>query len=84
MNKNTTIEFSKGFIFNGVIFGWRYKKLFRLPQVINNRFYTLKECASYDKGFIVYRKRKSFKQLKEMTTNITEVLENQLDKDTPF
>lgn len=84
MNKNTTIDFKKGFIFEGVIFGWKYKKLFRLPQIINNRFYPLKECASYDSGFVVYRKRKSFKQLKKMTTNITEVLTKQLQNETPF
>lgn len=71
-------------MFNGILFGWKDKQLYRLPQMIGLRFYPLKKCGTWDKGYIVARKRKSIKQLEAMTIFIN--FEHQLikDKDCPF
>lgn len=84
------IKYTKGFIFNGVIYGWKDKDLYRLPQVIGKRFYPAFKCKPYtnDKqeniGYYVGRKRKSISQLRDMTVSVN--FERQIikDKDCPF
>ena len=51
----TTMCFTKGFIYKEVRYGWKNKKLFRLPFTRNKRSFGLKEIPFYVfKTTIVY------------------------------
>lgn len=78
------VRYKYGFRFEGVLYGWKDKKLYRLPQMIGKRFYPLKECGSWQNGNIVARKRKSHAQLKSMTHFIDVKIEQIKDNDCPF
>lgn len=78
------IKFKYGFYFEGKLYGWSDKKLHRLPQMIGLRFYPLKECSKYDKGFFLGAKRKSLKQLESMTIVIDKEVSVIKDSDCPF
>lgn len=78
------IKFTYGLTFNGVIYGWKDKILYRLPQTMGKRFYPLKKCGTWEKGFIIGRKRKSLKQLKDMTIFINYEYQKIKAKDVPF
>jgi hypothetical protein len=52
--------------------------------MIGKRFYPLKKCGKYDKGFIIGRDRKSLKQLEFMTEEINIEIEIIKSKDCPF
>jgi|TARA_R110000782_G_scaffold232440_1_gene318655 hypothetical protein len=43
----TTIEYKYGFEYKGVKYGWKNKKLFRLPFTRNKRTFKLKEIPQY-------------------------------------
>jgi len=87
------LRYKYGFDFNGVIYGFKDKKLFRLPQMIGKSFYPLKEVKYFEqkrksgifKGYLLYgNKRKSVAQLESMTCYINfehEIIE---DKSLPF
>jgi hypothetical protein len=69
--------FTKGFNYMGKPYGWHNKRLYRLPYKHPNinRWYNLLEVAKWEgKGFILGNHRKSYAQLREMTTNIDEVV----------
>ena len=82
------INYKYGFKFDNILYGWKNKKLYRLPQMIGKRFYPIKELTLIDvgiqKGYNVSRKKKSIKQLQDMTVFIN--YDHQLikDKDCPF
>lgn len=78
------INFRYGFVYKGKIYGWSEKKLYRLPQMIGKRFYPLKECSKYDKGYFLGKDRKSFKQLQSMTVFIDKEVQIIKDSDCPF
>jgi len=78
------LKYKYGFEFNGVLFGWKDKELYRLPQMIGKRFYPLKKCGSYEGGYHVCRKRKSIQQLKSMTHFINFEVEEIESSDCPF
>ena len=70
------MRFKKGFTYLNKPYGWHNKKLYRLPYKHHkvNRWYNLLECAKWDnKGFFLGKDRKSFAQLKEMTSDIEEI-----------
>lgn len=78
------VKFKYGFSFKDILFGWKNKKLYRLPQMIGERFYPLKKCGEWEDGFIVGRMRKSNKQLKDMTIFINFEYQDIKDEDCPF
>ena len=78
------IKFKYGFYFEEKLYGWSDKKLHRLPQMIGQRFYPLKECGKYDKGYFLGAKRKSLEQLESMTIVIDKEVSIVKDSDCPF
>lgn len=70
----TTMCFTKGFIYKEVRYGWKDKKLYRLPFTRNKRNFRLKEIPFYVfKTTIVYniqRDKMTILKLKERTKNI--------------
>ena len=78
------IKYKYGVEFEGVLYGWKDKQLYRLPQMIGKRFYALRKCGEWEKGFIIGRKRKSLHQLRAMTIFINYELQEISDKDCPF
>ena len=79
------INYKYGFKFEGVLYGWKDKKLYRLPQTISKRFYCLKELVKRADGrYSVSRKPKSKNQLKDMTVFINYEYQDITDKDCPF
>ena len=79
------IKYKYGFKFKGKLYGWKDKHLYRLPQIIGNRFYSLKKCSKWsDKGYYLGADRKSHDQLKAMTHFIDEEIEVIVDSDVPF
>jgi hypothetical protein len=55
------IKFVKGFEIEGVKYGWKKGKLYRLPYANGNRFYPLKEVEimTFPNGSIFYLIRRS-------------------------
>jgi hypothetical protein len=81
------MRFTKGFTYMGKPYGWYKKKLYRLPYKLKtiNRWYGLLECAKWEgKGFILGNHRKSYAQLKEMTTDIDVEVDENDDDFLPF
>lgn len=87
------VKYKYGFDFDGVLYGWSDKKLYRLPQMIGKSFYPIKEIplitqkrkSGLFKGYRLYgNKRKSVNQLKELTHYINFEHEVIKDKDCPF
>lgn len=79
------IKFKYGFYYNDILFGWSKKKLYRLPQMIGNRFYPLKE-VNRNKSALWYisDRLKSKKQLESMTVVIDKEVQLIRDADVPF
>jgi len=87
------VRYKHGFEFNKVLYGWKDKKLFRLPQQIGLRFYPLKEIkmktekrkSGIFKGYLLHGGvRKSVKQLESMTIYIGKEFNKIKDEDCPF
>lgn len=82
------IKYKYGIDFDGIKYGWKDKKLFRMPQMIGKRFMPLKELALVDvgkqKGYYLNLKKKSLPQLEAMTTYINFEYEKVIDNDCPF
>ena len=82
------IKYKYGFEINNFLYGWRDKKLYRLPQVVNKRFYPLREIKKIKVGnsigYNVGRVKKSISQLEAMTIFINFELQKINDKDCPF
>jgi len=87
------VIYKNGFDFNGVLYGWKDKKLFRLPQQIGLRFYPLKEIklktekrkSGIFRGYLLYGGvRKSVNQLEAMTIYIGKEINKINDSDCPF
>lgn len=69
-----TIKYKHGFDFNGVLYGFKDKKLYRLPQMIGPRFYSKLEILLREekrksgnwKGYLLYQnKEKVWLRLKQ-------------------
>lgn len=78
------IEFNYGFEFNGFIYGWKDKDLYRLPTNRGNRHYPLKKVGKYEGGYYVGRRMKSIAQVKSMTHFINKKVEIIEHSDVPF
>lgn len=84
------MRFTKGFEYMGKPYGWKDKKLYKLPHkhIDKNIWFNLLEVAIWEKkdihvGFQLGNVRKSFSQLKKMTHDI-DVEIKEYHKDTPF
>lgn len=82
------VNYEYGLTSECVIYGWKDKKLFRMPQMIGLRFYPLKELniinVGNNKGYLVNQKRFSMLQLESMTGIINFKVEKTISKDCPF
>ncbi len=82
------INYEYGFMYEGLLYGWKHGKLYKLPQTIGKRFYGLLECTLIDiptlKGYNVGRKKKSMKQLEAMTIFINHKVQKIESKNLPF
>lgn len=78
------INFKFGFEFNGFIYGWHKKELYRLPTTKGNRSYTLIKVGTYEGGYYVGRRMKSNRQVKAMTHYINKKVEIIESDDLPF
>lgn len=68
------LTFNYGFSYKNIDFGWNKKKLYRLPQIIGKRYFTLNEVKkTADNRYIIYDTLKSVKQLQEMTVKIPKI-----------
>jgi len=83
-------NFKYGFEYKGFNFGWKDKKLFRLPSEKNLRNYPLKELSIINignkKGYRVLRDKKTIDQLMELTEiiNFKYIVNGHKNKDCPF
>lgn len=84
----TTIEYNYGFIYKGVQYAWKNKKLFRLPFERNKRTFSLKEIPMYVfKTTIVYniqRDKLTISKLKERTEKVLWFTDVLIDDEYPF
>lgn len=73
MQEVTTL-YRFGFCYKGVPYGWKDKKLYKLPYTKNKISYSLKEIPSYCFNsttiFNIQRTKKSLKFLKQITIEI--------------
>lgn len=89
-----TVNYKYGFTYKGFSFGWKDKKLFRLPSFKNLKSYPLKEVPPIKMGtkkkpktgYRVVRDRKTIDQLMLLTEiiNYKYVVNGKNSKDTPF
>lgn len=77
-----------GFEYKGVIYGWKFKKLYKLPYTKGLRSYQLKEipmhCPKSTALYNIQRDKFSLKQLKEKTIEINVSIISLIDYDCPF
>ena len=83
-------NFKYGFDYNSIKYGWLNKELYKLPQEINMRGYSLKKITLINvgnkKGYRVATDRKTIDQLMEITEIIDfrYVINGNKSKDCPF
>lgn len=84
----TTMCFTKGFIYKEVRYGWKNKKLYRLPFTRNKRSFVLKEIPFYVfKTTIVYniqRDKMTILKLKERTQEVNWKINLIIEDYAPF
>lgn len=88
MSIEITTLYKYGFEYKGVKYGWKDKKLYRLPYVKNNRSYSILEIKFYCyKSTLIaniQRVKLTFNRIKEMTTEINIKLKSYISNDLPF
>lgn len=70
-------NFTEGFKFEGMTYGWKGSRLFRLSFISDTgRHYTTRELTKVSvglkKGFVVGQYRKTIEQLKELTVKLNQ------------
>ena len=84
----TTIEFKYGFIYKGVRYAWKNKKLFRLPFERNKRTFGLKEIPQYvfktTQVYNVQRDKLTILKLKERTLKVDWYVNVVVEDEIPF
>lgn len=77
-----------GFEISGIEYGWKDRSLFRLPQLIGCRAYSLKKLdlipIGQKYGYRVGGKRKTIDQLKDITQPMTRIISTIKNNDMPF
>ncbi len=83
-----TTLYELGFYFKDVPYGWKNKKLFRLPYQKNNRNYSLKEipfyCFKTTLVANIQREKLTKNRLKSLTKNINILITTYEASDCPF
>jgi len=82
-------RYKYGFRYKEKLYGWKNKRLYRLPQMIGKRYYSLLECAVWMRkgnpyGHYLGSDRKSDRQLKSMTCFINHEVDEVESDDMPF
>jgi len=84
----TTIEFKYGFIYKGVRYAWKNKKLYRLPFERNLRTYRLKEIPQYvfksTQVYNVQRSKLTINKLKFLTEKVDWNIQTIVEDECPF
>lgn len=83
------LTFKYGFLYKGMIYGWKNKELYRLPYTNKaNMNYPLKKLDQIiignKPGYLIGRDRKTIDQLQELTILIDKEYSIIKDEDTPF
>lgn len=77
-----------GFEINGIEYGWKSRKLYRLPQNIGNCYHSLKEMnlipVGKKEGYRVAGKRKTIEQLEAITVPMKRIVSTIKHEDLPF
>lgn len=75
-----------GFIYNGVMYGWINKQLYRLPYFNEKtkRSYQLAEVKKIGNHFLISRNKVHFESVKNRTTEINFNFNHFEEKDCPF
>lgn len=88
MIQEITTLYRYGFIYKDVTYGWKNKKLFKLPYVKNNRSYQLKEiplnCFKSILVVNIQRQKLTINKLKQLTYEINRSITSYLDDGVPF
>lgn len=84
----TTIEFKYGFIYKGVRYAWKDKKLFRLPFERNKRTFGLKEIPRYvfksTQVYNVQRTKLTLNKLRLLTEQVNWNVNKVIEEEYPF
>ena len=84
----TTIQYNYGFIYKGVRYAWKNKKLFRLPFERNKRTFGLKEVPQYvfktTQVYNIQRDKLTILKLKERTEKVNWNVEILIEDEIPF
>ena len=87
MFKITTL-YKFGFEYKGVVYGWKDKKLYRLPYTKDKRSYSLKEIPFYCyKSTLVaniQRSKLTINRMKSLTKEINIEINSYICSDIPF
>lgn len=82
------MEFKHGFEYMGVRYGWKDKKLYRLPFIRNLRSFNLKEIKPIIIGsttcYNIQRNKKTINNLKKITKPVDWFVETYKTQDYPF
>ncbi len=85
--KEITTLYKFGFEYKNVLYGWKDKKLYKLPYTLNKRSYQLKEIPYYCfKSTMIYnvqRKKLTINKLKMLTKEINFKIVG-VDNSVPF
>jgi hypothetical protein len=83
-----TTLYKYGFEYKGVLYGWKNKKLFRLPYTKDKRSYSLKEIPFYCyKSTLVaniQRNKLTLNRIKTLTKEINIEINSYICDDMPF
>ena len=87
MEEITTL-YKYGFEYKGVLYGWKNKKLYKLPYIKNKRSYTLKEipfyCFKTTLVANIQRTKMTLNKLKFLTKEINIEVAEIVSSDCPF
>ncbi len=74
-----TIQFKYGFIYDGFMYGWHKKELYRLPSTSGNKSYGIKKLSTIlvgtKVGYRIKRQKFTVEQLKQKSTEINKEFE---------
>ncbi|MFH2032062.1 MAG: hypothetical protein ABIJ40_15815 [Bacteroidota bacterium] len=81
-------KYKYGFIYNGILYGWHKKELYKLSQTVNKRSYSEKKLNQIlignKVGYRVGKDQKTIDQLAELTHYINKEYQNINDEDLPI
>ena len=82
------MEFKFGFIYMGIKYAWKNKKLYRLPHTKNKRSYQLKEikpiCIGSTLCYNLQRNKVTIKRIEDLTTKIDWFVKIVTESPCPF